>query len=60
MLEKPARRSNSAPEIPSSTKMLASSTLQPFRAAYWRACSICRVTDFCSSSTLRCSVDLRA
>ena len=36
---------NSAPLIPSSMKTDESSTVQPLRAAYCRAWSICRVTD---------------
>ena len=35
-------------------------TVQPFFAAYALACSIWRVTDFSSSPTPFCSVDLRA
>jgi len=38
----PGRVANSAPEIPSSTNTTPSSTAQPLRAPYWRACSTCR------------------
>jgi hypothetical protein len=56
----PGRLANSAPEIPSSTKMHASGTVQPLRVAYAVAWSICRVTLFASSETALWSVDFRA
>ncbi|HMJ87363.1 MAG TPA: hypothetical protein VK504_29500 [Vicinamibacterales bacterium] len=49
--EEPGTVANSAALTPSSTKIEASSTVQPFAAAYFFAWSTWRATDFCSSAT---------
>ena len=56
---KPRRLANSAPLMPSSTKINDSSTVQPFRSAYSREWSICRRTLFASSAMADWTVDLR-